>query len=123
MPFLLTGHASTAGDELETENAALQQDLVRASSHFAGLDTLFAVQSTMAELASLNQQLSISLVGQSETIDKLDEDAVQIADNVDGGNKELEDALSNHSTGCRNLLVAFLLGASACLLVLDYIGS
>ena len=47
-------------------------------------------------------------------------DAEEIDDNVDAGNKELQQAVSRDSSNFRNLVVGLLLGASVCLLFLDY---
>jgi t-SNARE complex subunit (syntaxin) len=103
---------------LEEENAVLQQELIQASEQRT-LD-VHSLQQQMADIASQNQRLAHMLHDQSETIQQLHTDAEETEDNVDAGNKELEQAVSRDSSSFRNLVVGLLLGASACLLFLDY---
>ncbi len=116
------GTSGTAGDggdaELEAENAALAQELVQRSGQRQ--HDITALHQQMSEIASQNQRLAHMLHDQNEVIDTLHADAEEIEDNVDAGNKELQQAVSRDSSNFRNLVVGLLLGASACLLFLDY---
>jgi len=104
--------------ELEAENAALAQELV----HRSGQRThdITALHQQMSEIASQNQRLAHMLHDQNEVIDTLHTDAEETEENVDAGNRELQQAVSRDDHSFRNLVVGLLLGASACLLFLDY---
>jgi t-SNARE complex subunit (syntaxin) len=104
--------------ELEAENAALAQELVQRSGQRQ--HDITALHQQMSDIASQNQRLAHMLHDQNEVIDTLHADAEEIDDNVDAGNKELQQAVSRDSSNFRNLVVGLLLGASACLLFLDY---
>ena len=79
-----------------------------------------ALHQQMAEIAEQNQRLAHMLHDQNEVIDTLHQDAEVTEDNVDEGNRQLQQAVSRDSHGFRNLVVGLLLGASACLLFLDW---
>lgn len=108
-------------EDLEAENAAMQQELVQASAQ--RLDDVNALHQQMAEIATQNQQLAHILSEQSEVVDQLHVDAENTEVNVDKGNKELQQAVSRDSHSFRNMVVGLLVGASACLLFLDWFGS
>lgn len=115
---VVSGAAGDVDAELEAENAALVQELVQRSGQRQ--HDITALHQQMAEIASQNQRLAHLLHDQSEVIDTLHADAEEIDDNVDAGNKELQQAVSRDSSNFRNLVVGLLLGASVCLLFLDY---
>lgn len=104
--------------ELEAENAALAQELVQRSGQRQ--HDITALHQQMSEIASQNQRLAHMLHDQNEVINTLHTDAEETEANVGAGNKQLQQAVSRDSSNFRNLVVGLLLGASACLLFLDY---
>ena len=110
--------AAAVDSELEAENAALAQELVQRSGQRT--QDITALHQQMAEIAEQNQRLAHMLHDQNEVIDTLHQDAEVTEDNVDEGNRQLQQAVSRDSHGFRNLVVGLLLGASACLLFLDW---
>ena len=110
--------AAAVDSELEAENAALAQELVQRSGQRT--QDITALHQQMAEIAEQNQRLAHMLHDQNEVIDTLHQDAEATEDNVDEGNRQLQQAVSRDSHGFRNLVVGLLLGASACLLFLDW---
>jgi hypothetical protein len=113
-----SGTSQEVDSELEAENAALAQELVQRSGQRQ--HDITALHQQMSEIASQNQRLAHMIFDQNEVIDTRHADAEETEDNVDAGNKELEQAVSRDSSSFRNLVVGLLLGASACLLFLDY---
>ena len=110
--------AAAVDSELEAENLALAQELVQRSGQRT--QDITALHQQMAEIAEQNQRLAHMLHDQNEVIDTLHQDAEVTEDNVDEGNRQLQQAVSRDSHGFRNLVVGLLLGASACLLFLDW---
>lgn len=110
--------ADDSDAELEADNAVLAQELVHRSGQRK--HDITALHQQMSEIASQNQRLAHMLHNQNEVIDTLHADAEETEENVDAGNKELQQAVSRDDHSFRNLVVGLLLGASACLLFLDY---
>ena len=115
-----TGSTSGEDEELQAENAAMQQELLQSTGQ--RLDDVIALHQQMAEIASQNQRLAHILNEQTEVIDQLHTDADETDTNVDKGNKELQQVVSRDSRSFRNMVVGLLVGASACLLFLDWFG-
>jgi t-SNARE complex subunit (syntaxin) len=106
-------------DNLDADNAVLQQEIISQSEQ--QLENYSVLASSMAEIATQNQQLAHLIVEQSDAISSIHNFAEQIGENVDGGNRELDEAVSHDSASFRNTVVLLLLGASMCLLFLDYV--
>jgi t-SNARE complex subunit (syntaxin) len=103
---------------MRDENEELQRELAQATTQ--SVDDVSALHQQLTDIVTQNQRLAHMLHDQSETIDQLHTDAEETETNVDKGTQELQQAVQRDSHSFRNLVVSLLVGASACLLFLDW---
>ncbi len=83
------------------------------------LSTVLAAESSILEIAQLQSSLLAQLHAQSETVDRLYDDAVRTVGDVERANKELRKA-KERSGEARVFLLFFLIMGSLTLLFLDW---
>ncbi|KAK9905533.1 hypothetical protein WJX75_001699 [Coccomyxa subellipsoidea] len=98
---------------IEEENRALVQQLMSLNQGATSIET------TMRELATLNQMFSGQVFHQAQQIEQIYEQAVQTTLNVDKGNVQLKKAIRVGGSA-RSYLFWFFIIAAASLLFLDW---
>ncbi|BDA47671.1 Syntaxin-18 [Coccomyxa sp. Obi] len=98
---------------IEEENRALVQQLMSLNQGATSIET------TMRELATLNQMFSGQVFHQAQQIEQIYEQAVQATLNVDRGNVQLQKAIKVGGSA-RSILFWFFIIAAASLLFLDW---
>jgi hypothetical protein len=83
------------------------------------LDAIRAAEASLLEISALQSELVVHLSQQTELTDRLWEEAVQVTGKVDEGNKQLKKA-REWNRESRLWVLAFLLGASATLLFIEF---
>jgi syntaxin 18 len=83
------------------------------------LDAIRAAEASLLEISALQSELVVHLSQQTELTDRLWEEAVQVTVKVDEGNKQLRKARERNRES-RLWVLAFLLGASATLLFIEF---
>jgi len=75
-------------------------------------------EKTLLEISALQNELMVQLTSQASLTDRLYDDAIEMTDSVEKGNKQLIRARKRHKSATRYILV-FLLVMSLLLLFLD----
>lgn len=75
-------------------------------------------EKTLLEISALQNELMVQLTSQASLTDRLYDDAIEMTDSVEKGNKQLIRARKRHKSTTRYILV-FLLIMSLLLLLLD----
>ncbi len=107
------GKKDAAQVQLQEENSTLLNELQQMN------DSVEQVQQTLVEISSLNQVFSSQIQEQSEQLELLYEEAMQVSMNFEKGNKELTKAKEYNKQGGRIIIIIILL-ATFSLLFLDW---
>lgn len=99
--------------QLQSENFALQQDLVQLS------DRVQHAEKSVREIASLNQAFSAAIFQQAEQIETLYNEAVQASENIQLGNVQLQKTIRVNKSS-RKCLLFLLFVFSVALLFIDW---
>lgn len=97
--------------QLQSENFALQQDLVQLS------DRVQHAEKSVREIASLNQAFSAAIFQQAEQIETLYNEAVQASENIQLGNVQLEKTVRVNKSSRKCLLILLFVFSLALLFV------
>uniref|UniRef100_A0A1D1YUI3 Syntaxin-81 n=1 Tax=Anthurium amnicola TaxID=1678845 RepID=A0A1D1YUI3_9ARAE len=101
------------GQLLDDETRALQSELSSL------LDAVQETETKMVEMSALNHLMSTHVLQQAQQIEHLYEQAVEATKNVEGGNKELSQAIQRNSSS-RTFLLLFLFVLTFSILFLDW---
>ena len=112
-PAAHAGQAGTMQTQMQSENIALQMELMNLS------DQVQQAERTVREIASLNQAFSAAIFHQAEQIEHLYQEAVQATEHISMGNVQLEKTIRVNK-GSRKYLLIMLLFFSIGLLFLDW---
>ena len=106
-------------DEFAAQNRSMVAQIQRETAQRA--DDILVVSRTMSDIAALNAKLGVQLHHQGKTIAGIvkDTDTADVA--IDEGNDQLAEAIRPGQSNMRNLVCSLLLGASACILWMDWI--
>ncbi|KAK9789366.1 hypothetical protein WJX73_002415 [Symbiochloris irregularis] len=121
-------HTSYGNPAADSPPSALQEQALAQESAalMAELESVgkgaFQVESTMHELATLNQMFASQIVQQAEQIELLYNQAVDATANVDRGNVHLKKAI-RMNTSARWYMFYILIIAALCLLFIDWYSS
>ncbi len=96
-----------------------QENDVLLSQMSSTLTTVLSAESSILEVSQLQSSLIAHLQSQSETIDRLYDDAMGTVNDVERANKELKKA-KERGGEARVFLLVFLIGGSLTLLFLDW---
>lgn len=99
--------------ELEQENESLLKELED------NLEQVFQATQSIQEISQLQSQLAFHLQAQTETIERLHEEAIQQVDTVKSANDQLRSAQKRFG-GRRTFILLFLMVMTVALLWLDY---
>ncbi|XP_058097575.1 syntaxin-81 [Magnolia sinica] len=98
---------------LDDETQALQVELTSL------LDAVQETETKMVEMSALNHLMSTHVLQQAQQIEHLYEQAVEATKNVEGGNKELSQAIQRNSSS-RTFLLLFLFVLTFSIIFLDW---
>jgi syntaxin 18 len=117
----LTIPTATADDAPTHEQSVIfaQENDVLLTQMSSTLSTVLSAESSILEISQLQSSLIAHLQSQSETIDRLYDDAVGTVNDVERANKELKKA-KERGGEARVFLLVFLIGGSLTLLFLDW---
>jgi syntaxin 18 len=124
-PVQLTIPTLSGEDESQPTPTQEQiQQFAEENSHLltqmsSTLTTVLSAESSILEISQLQSSLIAHLHAQSETIDRLYDDAIGTVADVEKANKELRKA-KERSGEARIFLLVFLIGGSLTLLFLDW---